>query len=176
MARLILYSFIISSSFISLYSCSGSVEKQEEKKGVSRKESLEKANRYLVRTESEDIENYIRRHGWEMEETGTGLRIWIYQHGNGPLAEKGMFATLNFQTWLINGNLIYSSDSLGQKEFKIGKGGVESGLEEAILLMHVGDKAKLIIPSHLAFGLLGDNNKIPPRSTVLYDIELISLK
>jgi FKBP-type peptidyl-prolyl cis-trans isomerase FkpA len=176
MARLILYSFIISSSIISIVSCSGSVEKQEEKKDVSRKESLEKVNRYLVRTESEDIENYIRRHGWVMKETGTGLRIWIYEHGTGEQAEKGMIATLDYQTWLINGNLIYSSDELGQKEFKIGKGGVESGLEEAILKMHVGDKAKLIIPSHLAFGLLGDNNKIPPRSTVVYDIELISLK
>jgi len=83
---------------------------------------------------------------------------------------------LNYKTWLINGNLIYSSDELGQKIFKIGKGGVESGLEEAILMMHVGDKARLVIPSHLAFGLLGDNNKIPPRSTVVYDIELVTLK
>ena len=176
MARLIIYCFIITSSIISLFSCSGLVEKQAEKKDVSSMESLEKVNRYLVRTEGEDIENYIRRHGWDMEETGTGLRVWVYEHGNGPQAEKGLVATLNYKTWLINGDLIYSSNELGPKEFLIGKGGVESGLEEAILKLHVGDKAKLIIPSHLAFGLLGDNNKIPPRSTVVYDIELISLK
>lgn len=176
MARLKLYSIFIASLIISLYSCSETVEKQSEKKEVSRKESLEKVNRYLVRTESEDIDNYIRRHGWAMEGTGTGLKFWIYNHGTGAQAEKGMIATLNYQTWLLDGNLIYSSDELGQKTFKIGKGGVESGLEEAILMMHVGDKAKLVIPSHLAFGLLGDNDKIPPRSSVVYDIELISLK
>ena len=176
MARLKIYSFIIASLIISLYSCSETSEKKVEKKEVSSRESLEIANRYLVRTESEDIENYIRRHGWTMEETGTGLQFWIYEKGTGEQAEKGMVALLNYKTWLLNGNLIYSSDELGPKEFKIGKGGVESGLEEAILMMHIGDKARLVIPSHLAFGLLGDNNKIPPRSTVVYDIELISLK
>lgn len=170
------YCFILTAVTISLLSCNQSANKEIEKKEVSSLESLEKANRYLVRTESEDIDNYIRRHAWTVEETGTGLRFWIYEHGNGLQAEKGMLAEMNYQTWLINGDLIYSSDELGKKEFKIGKGGVESGLEEAILLMRVGDKAKLVIPSHLAFGLLGDNNKIPPRSTVVYDIELISLK
>jgi FKBP-type peptidyl-prolyl cis-trans isomerase len=170
------YCFILTASSILFFSCSGSPENQTEKKEVSSLKSLEKANRYLVRTEAEDIENYIRRHGWTMEETGTGLRFEIYKKGNGEQAEKGRFAILNYKTWLINGNLIYSSDELGQKEFKIGKGGVESGLEEAMLMMHVGDKARLVIPSHLAFGLLGDNNKIPPRSIVVYDIELVTLK
>lgn len=159
-----------------LFSCSNTTEKQEENTYGARKESLEKANRYLVRTELEDIENYIRRHGWNMQETGTGLRYEIYKEGDGEAAEKGRIAVLKYQTWLITGKQVYSSDSTGFKEFKIGKGGVESGLEEAVLLMNRGDKMRLIIPSHLAFGLLGDNNKIPPRSTVVYDIELITLK
>jgi len=159
-----------------LFSCSDQKEKQVEKKEVSSLESLEKANRYLVRTELEDIENYVRRHGWKMQETGTGLKIMIYNQGNGERAEKGKIAVINYQTFLLNGNLIYTSDELGQKEFKIGKGGVESGLEEAIVMMRVGDKAKLILPAHLAFGLLGDDNKIPPRSALVYDIELVSLK
>ena len=176
MTRLKLYSFIIPTLIISLFSCSEAIEKQAEKKEISSKESLEKVNRYLVRTESEEIENYIRRHNWSMEESGSGLRFWVYEKGEGTKAEKGMIAKLNYKTWLLDGTLIYSSDELGKKEFKIGKGGVESGLEEAIVMMHAGDKAKLVIPSHLAFGLLGDNNKIPPRSSVVYDIELISLK
>ena len=41
--------------------------------------------------------------------------------------------------------------------------------------MKVGDKAKFIIPSHLAFGLLGDENKIPKRATLVYDVELIDV-
>ncbi|MGE5317418.1 MAG: FKBP-type peptidyl-prolyl cis-trans isomerase, partial [Chloroflexota bacterium] len=40
----------------------------------------------------------------------------------------------------------------------------------------VGDHAKFVIPSHLGFGLIGDQNKVPPKSTLIYDIELLDLK
>jgi FKBP-type peptidyl-prolyl cis-trans isomerase len=53
---------------------------------------------------------------------------------------------------------------------------VESGLEEGILLLREGDKAKFILPPHLAHGLLGDDNKIPARSIIVYDLELLSLE
>jgi FKBP-type peptidyl-prolyl cis-trans isomerase FkpA len=53
---------------------------------------------------------------------------------------------------------------------------VESGLHEGILYMNEGSKALLVIPSHLAHGLVGDMNKIPPKSTIVYDIELLELK
>ncbi|MEJ2595571.1 MAG: FKBP-type peptidyl-prolyl cis-trans isomerase [bacterium] len=138
--------------------------------------SLEKVNRYLVKSEREDIENYIRRHGWEMQETGSGLRYMIYEKGRGSAAKRGRIAILDYKLWLINGDLVYSSDTEGQKVFEIGKGGVESGLEEGILLMHAGDRARFILPAHLAYGLLGDDRKIPPRTAIVYDITLTELK
>jgi len=53
---------------------------------------------------------------------------------------------------------------------------VISGLEEGILYLSEGDKAKIIIPSHLGYGLLGDLDKnIPPKATLIYDIELKSI-
>ncbi len=143
---------------------------------VSQQETLIKANRYLVKSENEEIDNYIARHGWNMEKTGSGLRYMIYQHGNGPLAKKGQVAVLNYKLMLITGDVLYSSDSTGPLVFEIGHGGVESGLEEALLLLRKGDKAMLVIPSHLAHGLLGDQKKIPPRSTVVYNIEVVNLK
>jgi FKBP-type peptidyl-prolyl cis-trans isomerase len=39
-----------------------------------------------------------------------------------------------------------------------------------------GGKAKFILPSHLAYGLTGDQDKIPPQSPVVYDIELIEIE
>ncbi len=139
-------------------------------------ESLVKVNKQLVKSEEEQIKDYINRYGWEMQETGTGLRYMIYKHGTGQLAEKGQIAKVNFTLSLLNGEVCYSSDAEGLKEFKIGQGGVESGLEEGILLMKQGDRAKFIIPSHLAFGLLGDTEKIPAKATLVYDIELVELK
>jgi FKBP-type peptidyl-prolyl cis-trans isomerase len=139
-------------------------------------ESLEKANRYLVKSEKQDIENYIRRHGWDMKETGSGLRYMIYEKGEGPTASRGNVAVLEYTCWLINGQKVYSSENDGLKTFLVGRGGVESGLEEAILLLGTGDKARIILPSHLAYGLLGDDKKIPPRTAIVYDLELIELK
>ncbi len=139
-------------------------------------ESLVKANRYLVKQEKEAIESYIHRHGWEMHETGSGLRYWLVEKGNGQQAVEKKIAVLEYTCSLITGDLIYSSAKDGVKTFVIGHGGVESGLEEAVLLMHQGDKLMLIIPSHLAFGLLGDDNKIPSRATLIYEIKLIELK
>jgi FKBP-type peptidyl-prolyl cis-trans isomerase len=147
--------------------------KVPEKKAA---ESLLKTNHYLVKQEKEEIENYIRRHGWQMQETGSGLRYEIVSKGTGEQAVKGNVAVLDYTCRLITGDIVYSSQKDGAKTFVIGHGGVESGLEEAVLLLHRGDKARLVIPSHLAFGLLGDDNKIPPRATLIYEIELIDLK
>jgi FKBP-type peptidyl-prolyl cis-trans isomerase FkpA len=151
-------------------------EKQKPKIDVEKiKDTLVKVNHQLVGNEAEDIENYIARYHWKMEKTGTGLRYFIYKKGNGIKAEKDKYAKIKYKVNLINGEPCYSSDKEGPKEFLIGKAEVESGLEEGILLMKVGDKAKFIIPSHLAFGLLGDENKIPKRATLVYDVELIDV-
>lgn len=139
-------------------------------------ESLVKANRYLVKQEKEAIENYIARHNLTMKESGSGLRYSILEKGQGPQAVEGKIAVLEYTCRLITGDVVYSSRKDGVKTFMIGHGGVESGLEEAVLLMHQGDQASVIIPSHLAFGLLGDDNKIPPRATLIYELKLIELK
>ncbi|MCG3164282.1 MAG: hypothetical protein POELPBGB_00036 [Bacteroidia bacterium] len=139
-------------------------------------EQLVNVNKGMVQKESEEIENYIKRHNWEMQSTGTGLRYQIYKHGTGEAATDGKIAVLIYTLNLLDGTECYSSDKTGPKEFRIGKGGVESGLEEGIKLLKVGDKAKFIFPPHLAHGLTGDDDKIPARATLVYDVELVQLK
>ena len=53
------------------------------------KESLEKANRYLVNEEEEDIQNYIARHKLDPIATGTGLRYQVIQAGSGNRIQPG---------------------------------------------------------------------------------------
>jgi len=143
---------------------------------LNQKESLIKVNKYMVNSESIEIDNYIRRHKLNVIKTGSGLSYQIIKHGNGEKAIVGKEITLNYKTKLITGDVIYSSKESAPKSFTIGHGGVESGLEEAILNMRVGDEAIIIIPSHLAFGLLGDRKKIPQRSTIIYEIEITNIK
>lgn len=158
--------------------CGSSDDKSNNK--VIIKDTLDKAfvkvNQTLVKKEEQEINNFIDRYGWNMIETGTGLRYMIYKKGSGAKAEKNKIARINFEVKLITGDLCYSSKTDGAKELLIGKSGEVSGLEEGILLLRVGDKAKLIIPSHLAYGLLGDEKKIPKRATLVYDIELLEIK
>ena len=175
--RIVTYFFL--SLGLILVSCNtGTIDNdspENHKKTKSKKESLIKANKYMVNTENKEISNYVRRHNLDIIETGSGLKYQITRHGKGEKAKTGKVATLNYKVKLITGDVIYSSDENGPKIFKIGHGGVESGLEEAILKMRVGDEAIIIIPSHLAYGLLGDNNKIPKRSTIIYEIEFTNI-
>ena len=176
-SRLVIFFFMISGAM--LVSCNTGSSDQyntgSQGKNKSQKESLIKANRYMVNTENKEISNYIRRHNLDVVETGSGLKYQITRHGEGEKAKKGRVATFNYKVKLITGDVIYSSDEDGPKIFEIGHGGVETGLEEAILNMRVGDEAIIIIPSHLAFGLLGDDNKIPTRSTIIYEIEITNI-
>ena len=133
------------------------------------------ANKKAIESEDQQIRLYISRMGWKMKETGTGLRYLITKRGNGPKTKAGKIARLDYEIRLISGELCYSSQQTGPKEFRIGSGGVESGLEEGILLLHKGDRAKFILPSHLAFGLVGDQDKIPGRCTIIYDVHLLDL-
>ena len=139
-------------------------------------ESLIRVNKELNRRESEEIDAFIAREKLTVTRTGTGLRYVIYAHGNGKQAMAEMQAKVKFTVSLLNGTICYSSDSSGTESFLIDHDQVESGLHEGIKLMHEGDKAKFILPSHLAHGLIGDRARIPARAPIVYDIELIQLK
>ena len=161
--------------FLLILSCRQRPDVTRGNDSVSR-ENLIRANKILVKQDAEKIEAYVKRRNWEMKETETGLWYMIYEKGNGARAKEGDIATIDYKISLLDGTECYSSAISGPKEFKIGQGGVESGLEEGILLLHVGDKARFIMPPHLAHGLLGDNNKIPARSIILYEVNLTKLE
>ncbi len=93
-----------------------------------------------------------------------------------PKSAKGKLVSIAFTVSLLNGTICYSSDEDGEKEFVLGLNQVESGLEEGIMQMRVGDKAKFILPSHLGHGLIGDLDRIPQKVTLVYDVELLSIK
>jgi FKBP-type peptidyl-prolyl cis-trans isomerase len=138
--------------------------------------SMEEYNRQFARDESVQIVSYIERRGWEMQSTGTGLRYMIYEMKDSPIAKMGDLVEIEYEVSLLNGDVLYSSEESGSRSLEIGKANIESGLHEGLLLMKIGERAKFILPSHLAHGLSGDNEKIPPRSSVVYDIKLLNKK
>lgn len=165
--------FFLASVFV-ISACSSRNRKLQQRP-QNYKENLVKANKGLVDLDKEKIESYVKRRNWDMKVSETGLWYNVFESKGGEKASLNKIAHLKYQVNLLDGTVCYTSDSLGLMQFKIGKGGVESGLEEAILMMGVGDKARFVMPPHLAHGLLGDSDKIPPRSIIVYQAELIKL-
>ena len=166
--------YLIIMALLVLFSCGEKKPKQTMPVTKSEmRSSMEKANRYLINEEEEEIENYVRRHELTPVKTGTGLRYQILKQGSGQIIEKGEEVTLEYELHSIAGDLIYSSENDGLKSFVVGQGQVEAGLEEAMSYLHRGDVAELIIPFHLAYGLHGDDDRIPEYATLVYKIKII---
>jgi hypothetical protein len=108
--------------------------------------------------------------------TNSGLKYLIVTKGNGVHAETNKAVEVHYTGALINGKVFDSSVERGEPiEFTLGIGQVIPGWDEGIALMSVGDKYRLIVPSNLAYGEKGAGNAIPPNSTLIFDVELISV-
>jgi len=111
------------------------------------------------------------------EETQSGLRYQIIQKGKGKKAEVGNMVSVHYKGQLVDGTVFDSSYKRNQPlDFQVGVGQVISGWDEGICLLHVGDKARLVIPSDLGYGSQGAGGVIPPNATLVFDVELMSVK
>ena len=125
-------------------------------------------NREIVKLKQDTIKQYIEDHGLTMQKTGSGLWYSLKPSGDTTAIHTGDMVEIAYSIHLLNGKFCYSSDSTGLKKFKVGQGGVESGLEEMLLLMYKGDTAEMLMPPHLAHGLMGDQKKIPTLAILHY--------
>ena len=111
------------------------------------------------------------------EKTESGLRYQIIQKGNGKNAENGKTVSVHYQGALDNGKVFDSSYPRKKPiEFRLGQGQVIEGWDEGIALLQVGDKARFVIPSYLAYGASGAGGVIPPNATLVFDVELMDVK
>lgn len=174
-ARILIVLIIFHSSLFILHSCS---EEQEQEKPVEwSKEKSTQMHRELAAEEEIDIKLFLAQHtDWKLTKTGSGLQYYIYEHGEGELAKVGDLARVEFKITLLDGTVCYQTEENEIQEFKVDLSEVETGIQEGIKLLHQGDRVKMIIPSHLAHGLVGDMNKIPPLNPLVVDLYLRELK
>jgi FKBP-type peptidyl-prolyl cis-trans isomerase FklB len=106
--------------------------------------------------------------------TASGLQYTILKEGAGPKAKATDMVTVNYRGTLIDGKEFDNSYSRGQPAtFPVT--GVIPGWTEALQLMNAGSKAKLVIPSNLAYGERGAGQDIGPNSTLIFEVELVSI-
>ncbi|MBG7629220.1 MAG: peptidylprolyl isomerase [Bacteroidetes bacterium] len=111
------------------------------------------------------------------DETPSGLRYKVLQEGNGVQAAKGNNVSVHYKGQLVDGTVFDSSYERKQPiDFQVGIGQVIAGWDEGLLLLKVGDKARFVIPSNLAYGSQGAGGVIPPDATLIFDVELMNVK
>ncbi|MBZ4042570.1 peptidylprolyl isomerase [Flavobacterium hibisci] len=111
------------------------------------------------------------------DKTESGLRYKMIQKGEGKKAEAGKTVSVHYEGSLENGKVFDSSYPRKKPiEFKLGVGQVIEGWDEGIALLQVGDKARFVIPSDLAYGPGGAGGVIPPHATLIFDVELMDVK
>lgn len=171
--------YLFSSLLVLLSACNSDIQKEEPK--LFNKEKVKqqfiKANQQVVVKENDEMDYYQKSHKMPFVRTSSGVRYYVYKPSlKGDSIKNDDVITINYTVSLLDGTECYSSKKDGAKEFVVGMENIEDGLHKAVLYLKSGDKALVLIPSHLAHGLLGDSKKIPPQSPIIYDVEIISIK
>ncbi len=135
------------------------------------------------------IDAYVKKHNLKVEKTATGLQYIILQKGLGDLPQKGQKVKVHYTGKTFEGKLFDTSLADVAKEhqvynaqrtyepiaFTLGVGQVIAGWDEAIALFPKGSKAKIFIPSYLAYGDQAMGDIIPANSILVFDIELVDI-
>lgn len=114
--------------------------------------------------------------------TASGLKYFLTKKGSGRLLKPGEVAVWHYSVTLDDGSKLddsrKNSSPLGEK---IPSDRMINGTNEALLLMHVGDRGVFILPPSLAYGRFGADGggvlpRIPPNATLFFDMELLDIK
>ena len=134
-------------------------------------------NEKLKNTEMIEIQNYLKDQNINVQSTQSGLYYVEVVKGKGSRAENGKTVSVHYTGMFTDGKKFDSSlDRNDPLVFALGEGAVIPGWEEGISMMNVGGKARLVIPSNLAYGPQGSSGVIPPYSPLVFEVELLEVK
>lgn len=150
-------------------------EFQYEQAKPPAKTSVE-AHREFLAKEQEAIKAYIAERQLDMQRNGTGIH---YQIENADSFSRpvrpGDVVRYTYRISLLNGTELYRSDEQGVT-LRIDREDAEIGLHDALKLMRLGESGLFILPSHRAFGVAGDQHKVPPFTALLYELEVLEIQ
>ncbi len=152
-------------------SCNSAQEKTKSKSGP-RKDEMAELNKYMVQKDRERIQNYIERKGLEMTESEAGLWYQIKSEGSGDYLIDNDRIVMEYECSLLDGTFCYSSQESGPKDLILGHSDIEAGLDRGLRMLKRGGEAIFIIPPFLAYGIVGDGDKIPPRAIIIYNVSV----
>jgi FKBP-type peptidyl-prolyl cis-trans isomerase len=111
-----------------------------------------------------------------MTTTASGLKYQVLKHGTGTASPKASDTVkVHYHGTLLDGTVFDSSVERGEP-ISFPLNGVIPGWTEGLQLMKVGDKFKFEIPPNLAYGPSSPSPKIPPNSTLVFEVELLGIQ
>ena len=137
-------------------------------------EAIAKKNEAIAREAGDKfLEANLKNPGVHV--TGSGLQYIVEKEGEGKQPTATSEVTVHYTGKLLDGTVFDSSINRGEPTtFPLNR--VIPGWTEGLQLMKEGGKYTFFIPSDLAYGPNGIPNVIPPHSTLIFDVELISVK
>ena len=115
----------------------------------------------------------------ETKTTPGGVKYETLKEGTGPELKPGQTADIHYEGKLEDGTIFDSSRTRNPPSpyhVAISTGGVIKGWDEAIPGMKVGEMRRLTIPPEMGYGKMGRPPKIPPFSTLIFEVELVGIK
>lgn len=114
----------------------------------------------------------------------TALKVKDLTEGSGAAIKSGTQISVHYTGWLyaseaagFKGKQIDSSHDRNEAfVFRVGAGQVIPGWDKGVVGMKAGGKRLLIIPPNLAYGERGAGGAIPPNSTLVFEVEVLSIK
>ena len=104
------------------------------------------------------------------------MKIETLTSGTGPAPQTGDTVKVHYTGWLTDGSKFDSSVDRNEPfEFVLGTGQVIQGWDRGVATMRVGDKVRLTIPPELAYGEDGYPGAIPPKATLIFEVELLGI-
>lgn len=162
-----------------LSSCGSKAKPQDNRYVPARKpakEAIADVNRYLSEKDRAVIEGYGRRNKLELTLSESGFYYHIFDEGEGmPISQNSVVAITGTLS-LIDGTLCYTYGEKDPKEVAIARSPEITGLHIALPMLKENGRAIFIFPPSLAFGLPGDGDKIPPRSTIIMNISVLNVE
>ncbi|HWY13398.1 MAG TPA: peptidylprolyl isomerase [Bacteroidia bacterium] len=132
-----------------------------------------------IKTDHMAMEKILKEKYGSAATTGSGLKHIIEKKGDGPGINPGDNVTFHCTGYLLDGTKFWSSyDGPGQPlSLPMGANPPKliPGMEEGIVLLKQGGKAKLIIPPNLGYGAAGSPPVIPPNSWLVFDVEVLKV-
>lgn len=106
--------------------------------------------------------------------TTTGLRYVVQQEGTGETPKPGDRVRMRFKGMFFDGRVFDQTNEIaGPFVFRVGRGEVIDGWDEAVATMRTGEKRILLIPYELAYGSRGQPPRIPRQTSLIFEVELL---